>query len=279
MGKEVGLMIPGQGIKTDAPNPTAVEALDSALSNFQSLVRTHTNLDIRKILGNSYGIYAALVIGGVLSYVAARELARIREELVINSEQKTKYPTGMVSIIGRSEAGIRTLISPSNDEIDRRNEAISESEEKIPSILITNYNGPFAYVIGGAWAYLEPIVEQVGSRAQRLATVGVYHHLSRSEDRINYAQIVRDYIFGKPEMEIISSTRPRILNGVKDFIRELVEQMVNPGELTKAVGLFQGVGVLIDNGPTEVMKKLASRLTSIPVLSAETEQDKIANLT
>ncbi len=283
MSQETLVVIPGQGsYKPENPQagvPSEIQLLDTTLDRFSRFKDRFPNFQVKKVLGNSYGLYGALVVVGAITAVTAYKLAKERADLVREAEGNSKYPTGMASLIGVTEQGVQDLIVPFNNDIQQKNEKLSDKEEKIPLIVRTNNNGPLAQVIGGPKDYLQQFLEQPRIKGGMLDIEGAYHHPVRQAQQSRYREIVRDFIFKHPNIPLISSTNPRVLQGIEDIIEELVGQITRHVDLPKAAELWQGVHVIIDNGPGEAMQKLLSRIDrKTPILSTESNHDELTVL-
>lgn len=287
MLKDILIAFPGQGgsfnkaqgeQNKESSHPE-LDLLHQTIKNYEDLQVKFPWLDPKRVFGNSAGLYAALVVGGVASYFVVRELLERRSKIVQETEGNSKYPTNMVGIIGVDHKGVVDLITPYNQDIVGRNNMLPDRAEKIPLIIETNDNGPLAKVIGGPKEYLDFVVEKLGGRAKPL-NIPAYHHPVRCEDSVRYARQIRDAVFGSPRKTIISSTNVRVLMTPEDVEEELAGQLVRPVSLPQVARLWQGVSAAIDNGPGNTMQKLFARIIGkeFPFFSLETDQDRIGKL-
>lgn len=282
MKKEALLVMPGQGSFTPEnpqdDQPPEIHLLKATLERFHSLRDKFPHLPIGKVLGNSYGLYGALVVTGAITAITAYKLAKARSDLVREAEAKSPYPTAMAALIGVSETDVRDLITPYNHEIDKHNNQLSEAASRIPRLERTNNNGPLTQVIGGTRVYITRLLAERKVRGKVLDIEGAYHHSVRHDESKRYSQIVQDADIVDPEISLISSTDPRVLKSAEDIREELISQMVRPVDLVKAASLWKGnTGLIIDNGPGNAMQKLLTRIDGeTPVLSAETDQVRLS---
>lgn len=261
--------LPGQGGKKYDSQTPELDLLAETLENHSKL-RSLTGGKLPEfVYGNSFGLYAALVVAGVVTATVAFKLAKDRADIVRETENSReaegKPRTSMMGVLG--------LETSSVEEIAQR-----------LGLSVTNYNGPAAHVISGAIDRLkeaEVAIRGLKKRVVELYVEGAYHHIERLQDSIKYAALLRAVEFHPPLIPIISSTRPRILVSPDDVKRELHEQMVHVVDLSKVSSLFSqhGIRSVVDVGPGKSLQSLMARLGGdYNVYSVETEPDKIREL-
>ncbi len=264
---------PGQGTKSYPSSTTPeLDLLDETLGNHEALLRLNPGIGKSRLLyGNSYGLFAAAVVAGVITYKAAGELATIRKQLVQKGEEE-RGKTGMLSLLGPQTEQLEALLSSLGHGID---------------LQITNYNGPAANVVSGSYEALghfkEEVAKKIGrARMTMLDIEGAYHHALRQTDALLYADALKHFVFDDPQIPLLSSTRPRILSTGEEVKREFWQQMFHPVQLAQVLGtaVSQGVQTVIETGPGASIKKLAARIPNhgLRLLSLEEDEEKIKEL-
>lgn len=261
MSKEIIVTIPGQGAELKTPEQLIVEAVD----NYDVLKKVNPNLVTRFVSPNSYGLYAGLIIVGAVSLGLGIKLAMDRAAIVKEAEAKREEEgqgrTGMIAVLGKDVNYVTELAARHG-------------------LRITNYNGPIAHVLGGLKDRFEAIKQELGAKALELNVEGIYHDILRAGESMLYKERVLDKSeIADPKTPIIFSTRPRIGHTADEVKTELYEQMIYPVDLSGKVKVWQetGVGVVIDIGANQSMKKLTGRMlngTGIQVLAVADEKDR-----
>lgn len=265
---------PGLGVKDYKDATPEVQQLQDSIKGHQELLKLKPDWKPQLIFTNSYGIYAGLVVAGVIGTGLAIILARKRAELVekaeLEREQRGESRTGMISVLGITTDKVQSLAN----ELD---------------IHISNYNGPLAQVLSDSWDKLAKF-EQVAAdrlgrvRLSRLPIIGAHHSILRQPDSIEYATVLEGYRdqFKPPQVDILTTTNSKPLISVDMIIAELATQMVKPVYLDRIMReMTEGKsGVLVDVGPSSSLKKLGLRIVkrNFDFLALEEDSEHIKML-
>ncbi len=263
---------PGQGGKKyNSPTPER-DLLEETIAGHERLRQINPRFKPDFLFGNSYGLYAALVVGGVIGFKVGLELAQRRADLVRKAEAEREAR-------GEERTGMLSILGPTPDRL--------EEFAREFGVRISNYNGPAAHVLTGVLSRLKEIEQGATARLGHYRAVilpieGAYHDAVRRAESTIYAQHLKSIEFHDPEVPLISSTRPRVLRTKEGIFEELVKQMVEPVELTEAVQLWlqNGVDLVVESGPGSTIKKLSQKIVGdkARVLSLEEDEEEIKKL-
>lgn len=263
---------PGQGGKRYGSATPERDLLEETIAGHERLRQINPYFNPDFLFGNSYGLYAALVVAGVIGFKVGLELAQRRADLVRKAEAEREAR-------GEERTGMLSILGPTTDKV--------EQFAREFGIQVSNYNGPAAHVLAGGLSRLREVeqgaIERLGRyRAFLLPIEGAYHDAIRRAESLVYAQSLRNIDFQQPGIPLISSTKPRVLKTIDDIVKELVGQMVEPVELTEAVRVWlqNGVDLVVETGPGSTIKKLSQRIVGgkARVLSLEEDEAAIRSL-
>lgn len=261
---------PGQGGKRYDSKTPELDLLTETLENHSKLRRLTAGRLPDFVYGNSFGLYAALVVAGVVTFAVASKLARDRADIVRETEARREAE-------GRSRTGMMGVLGLPTTRVEEIAHSLG--------LAVTNYNGPAAHVISGAKDRLkeaEAVFRDLKKRVVEIYVEGAYHHVERLQDSIKYAALLRSVGFNPPLIPIICSTRPRTLWSPEEVQTELHEQMIYHVDLNRVGKIFSyhRVRGVVDVGPGRTLQALLNRLGDgdYKAYSLESDSEQIKRL-
>ncbi len=219
-------------------------------------------IDFKDIIctgGLSLGEYTSLVCTGVLNFEDGLRLVKRRGDLM--QEAASKFPSGMVSIIGLDLEQVKAICEQTKTEVANLNSpgqvVVSATLDKLPE--------------------LERVAKEKGAkRAIRLDVSAGFHSSLMKEAASELKQFIDGIVFNDAAFEIVSNVDAL---GTKDKFKikdNLIKQMYSPVFWQSCMGYMKqkNVSRFFEVGPGRVLKGLARRIdSSLTVLNIEKQED------
>lgn len=214
------------------------------------------------LAGHSLGELAALAVAGVYSVEAGLELVVERSRLMAECANAT--PGGMAAILGLDA------------------DLIVAATASIPGVWVANDNSPGQVVISGTvegvLAAQSALVEAGARRVVPLQVAGPFHTPLMAPAADAFRDILEATSFADAAFPVYSNTDPRGTTDAGELRERLSTQMVAPVRWTETMRALvtDGVDVLLEAGPGQVLGGLAKRVEGLRAYSVE--QDGIASV-
>ena len=199
--------------------------------------------------GLSLGEYAALVLAGVMDFSDALRVVQLRGKVMQAAADAT--PSGMVSLLGLEEAGVRELC----DKV--RGENILE---------IANYLCPANIVVSGEKPACERLLEEISrtgaARGVLLNVAGAFHtKIMRPADE-RLAEALAGVPMHAPRMTILSNVDASAHTAPEEIRKLLVQQLLSPVKWEASMRnlMTEGYDDFYEIGPGRVLRGLLKRI-------------------
>jgi malonate decarboxylase epsilon subunit len=199
------------------------------------------------VAGLSVGAYAAAIVGGAVSLADALPLVRLRGELM-----ERAYPRGygLAAVVGLSQRRLAALIAAAFDPA--------------APVYLANLNAPTQFVIAGAEAGLDKVLEAAraeGARKAEHMAVGVPSHCpllttvaETLADALSSVKIVA------PRVDYVDNRRARSSRDPEAIREDLARNVMHPVRWHDSTALLfeLGVRLFIEVPPGHVLTNLAA---------------------
>lgn len=226
------------------PVTTQVSLLVADILMFLELVKRGLEPDC--LVGHSFGEFAALVAGGVMTLEQALHLTRLRAQALANT------PAGGLISVQASREQLEKLI---------------QGQE----LWVTHCNAPQQTVLGGSQASLRtliPVLEEHRLAFRELKVPGALHTPLVKEARIALRQALEQVQLRPPSRLFMSNVTNRYVTDPEEIKQNLVEQLVKPVRYVELIKRLveDGVEILVEVGPGRTLTALHRQiLGSAPV--------------
>lgn len=210
------------------------------------------------VVGHSVGEYAALAAAGSIDDRTAAHLTR--ERGLATAAAAAATPGAMAAVIGLDDSEVERLC------------------DGIEGVWAANYNCPGQVVVSGTLdgvAAFMTAAEAAGARrVVKLKVSGGFHSplTALAADRLG--PVLEATTFAEPRVPFFSTVTCR-LEGARDLVPILLQQLTAPVRFTQAVSALRdlGVGTFVEVGPGTVLAGLIKRidrsLASVSVAAPE----------
>lgn len=204
-----------------------------------------------RVAGHSLGELSALTAAGVLSFEDGLRLASIRAGAMQRACELE--PSGMVAVLGLSDAIIEQVCEGITDEI----------------VVPANYNCPGQVVISGSMAGLEIAGERLkatgAKRVLPLAVGGAFHSPFMEPARTEFAEAVEAMPFGQPRCPVYQNVNAQPVTDPGQLKANLIAQLTAPVRWTQSVERMVADGAVefIECGPGKVLQGLIKKIVSV----------------
>ncbi|WP_299738751.1 beta-ketoacyl synthase N-terminal-like domain-containing protein, partial [Pseudonocardia sp. 73-21] len=227
-----------------------------ALAIGQFRVLRELGLECSGFLGHSFGELVALWAAGALSDEDVVRLARARGAAMAPPADRPDYDAGAMAAVAAGRAEVEEILAAH------------------PGVTVCNDNAPDQVVIGGPTAAVAAAVEALGSRARPLPVAAAFHTEAVGHAVDAFREALSDVEIGRPAGRLVANTDGASYGDDADANRTvLAEQLRRPVEF--ATGLRRladdGVTVLVEFGPKQVLTGLARRTLSEDVITIPTD--------
>jgi len=205
--------------------------------------------DFDATIGFSLGEYAALYAAGVFDFETTFELIRLRG--IWMEEASTKFPGGMIALVGGSIEDIQKLC---NFYI-----------EQGYLCQIANFNSPLQKVLSCSREILDEIIEHASEfgikRAVKLNVSGAFHSPFMSEAALQMESQVLKTTSNPPSIDIIMNATHKELD-YAELAETMKQQMEGPVYFEDSVRhlVEKGIEVFIEVGPGNVLTSLIKKM-------------------
>lgn len=201
------------------------------------------------VAGHSLGEYSALVAAGVLSFVDALHLVRLRAEAMQNA-----VPQGvgaMAAVLGLDDAAIiAACAQASQDEV----------------VQAVNFNAPGQVVIAGHTKAVErgiALCKELGAKRAILLPVSVPAHsllMQAAAETLRLA--LENTLFAAPAIPVLHNVDAKTHSN-EEIKAVLVQQLYNPVRWVETIQkmVAQGITLIGECGPGKVLSGLTKRIT------------------
>ncbi|MCA6220493.1 ACP S-malonyltransferase [Photorhabdus antumapuensis] len=216
--------------------------------------------------GHSLGEYSALVCAGVIDFKQAIRLVELRGKLM---QEAVPEGTGAMYVI----------IGLDNESIDRACKEVAQGQIVSP----VNFNSPGQVVIAGEKEAVEragDACKAAGAKRALPLAVSVPSHCALMKPAADKLAIVLEGIeFSHPQFPVVNNVDVKIEQSAEAIRDALVRQLYNPVRWTETVEFIagQGVGQLLEIGPSRVLTGLTKRIVN--TLSAAAVNDTASLIT
>ena len=220
----------------------AYRALENACQN-QGI-----ELDAKALAGFSLGEYAALTVGGAMSFAEALKLIQYRADVM--SEAGRETDGAMYAIIGLDDAAIIEILN---------------QPPYAALVLPANFNSPGQLVIAGesepTAAAAEALLAAGAKRAIRLNVSGAFHTRLMSSAAEKLEAHAQGFTFNQPSSTIYSNVSAQALGGDIGFPAYFAKHMLSPVRWTDTVAAMKNAGIeqYIEFGPAKTLIGLVKR--------------------
>ena len=258
------------------PPPTFGEAADHAAADHETALRRteyaqpaigalavgqfrvlrELGLECSAFLGHSFGELIALWAAGALGDEDVVRLARARGVAMAPPADRPDYDPGAMAAVAAGRAEVETLLAAH------------------PGVTVCNDNAPDQVVIGGPTAAVAAAVDTLGSRARLLPVAAAFHTEAVGHAVESFRGALADVQIGRPAGLLVANSEGASYGDDADANRAvLAEQLRRPVEF--AAGLRRladdGVTVLVEFGPKQVLTGLARRTLGQDVIAIPTD--------
>jgi [acyl-carrier-protein] S-malonyltransferase len=198
--------------------------------------------------GHSFGQFTAAAAADSLTFAAALRLVRERGRIM--TRWATRRPGGMASVIGPTDADVRSVC-----------EHVSPDGE----VGVAAINAPGQTVISGTLAALSRAIDAVRERGARVVQLPISvpgHFPKMAEAREELKRFIDGIEFGDPKFPIVSSLSGRLLTTAEDVRQELSDQMTNAINWVRAFREMRraGADAFVELGPGHVLANISRRV-------------------
>lgn len=198
--------------------------------------------------GHSLGEYTALCAAGVFCFSEALQLVVLRSRLM--QEACARFPGGMVAVLRADLSALEALLK----------------ELALP-VSIGNYNSPQQYVLSGATAPLQHVVERIRSlklgRVLSLKVAGAFHSPLMAEAQAELDQALEATVFRPALYPVISNVDAEAACAPEQLRAKLQRQLLAPVQWEHSVRrLALMTNVFLETGPGQVLSALIRQTLS-----------------
>lgn len=222
---------------------------------------------VRYMAGHSLGEITALTCAGAIKFEDALKIIYCRGTLMQEAAEQSMG--GMCAIIGVPMHKIVHMCEELTDETG--------------FVSIANYNSDSQIVVSCSTnkiSMISKMVEQMQGRCQVLNVAAPFHSISMKEASVKFAEELRKYTFHDLQCEVISNVTGKPYQNSSEIYEKLVSHMTSPVMWLDTMKYFlkKKVGIVIEVGPKNVLKKLMKHYTTfLKVFTMDLEEDR-ANL-
>lgn len=201
------------------------------------------------VAGHSVGEYSALVAGGVLSYVDALRLVKVRAEAMQNCGEEN--PGAMAAVIGMPEERMNDLL---------------EGAGAAGTIAAANFNSPGQTVVSGDVAAVEKATEIAPSmgakRAIRLNVSGAFHSPLMEKSVAELSAMLGRVEFRPASIPVVCNVTGGPSKDPAEIQKLLERQLLSPVLWSQSMGFMieDGVTSFVEVGPGKVLCGLLKRI-------------------
>ncbi|RLA47925.1 MAG: [acyl-carrier-protein] S-malonyltransferase [Gammaproteobacteria bacterium] len=212
------------------------------------------------LAGHSLGEWSALVCAGVVEFVDAVNLVRLRGAYM--QEAVPRGQGAMAAVLGLDDVAIKACC-----------EQAAQGEEVVP----VNFNAPGQVVIAGTSSGVERAIvlckEAGAKRAMPLAVSAPFHTQMMKPAADKLATHLTQVAFNAPQIPVVQNVRGEIETDSQKIRDLMIEQIYSPVQWVDCVKTLvsQGVQVTVECGPGKVLCGLNKRIDkSLQSLSTDT---------
>jgi [acyl-carrier-protein] S-malonyltransferase len=226
--------------ETDITQPALVTTELACLAGL-----TASGLQPDYVVGHSVGEYAALAAAGSIDDRTAAHLTR--ERGLATAAAAAAMPGAMAAVIGLGD-----------DEIERLCDGIE-------GVWAANYNCPGQVVVSGTLDGVDALIaaaEAAGARrAVKLKVSGGFHSPLTALAAEQLAPVLEATTFAEPQVPFFSTVTCQ-LEGAREIVPILLQQLTAPVRFTQAVGALRDLGArtFVEVGPGNVLSGLIRRI-------------------
>ena len=197
------------------------------------------------MVGHSVGEYAALAAAGSIDDRTAAHLTR--ERGLATAAAAAASPGAMAAVIGLDDSEIERLC------------------DGIEGVWAANYNCPGQVVVSGTLSGVDALIaaaEAAGARrAVKLKVSGGFHSPLTALAAEQLAPVLEATTFAEPQVPFFSTVTCR-LEGAREIVPILLQQLTAPVRFTQAIGALRDLGArtFIEVGPGSVLSGLIRRI-------------------
>ena len=240
----------------------AAEIRDTAVA--QPLLTATALLSVRAldsspdvVCGHSVGELAALAVAGVLSPLAAVQLAAERGRLMALAA--AARPTGMVAVLGGDAEAVQVAATSHGLEIATVN-AVGQT------------------VFGGPVEALETFAATppAGARVRRLETAGAFHTSAMTPAVADFAAAVAALDAGEPTCAVVANADGAVPQTGRELLDRLVGQLTRPVRFDACLATLGALGAsaVVELAPGGTLVALVKRaLPGLPWVALKTSAD------
>ena len=210
-------------------------------------------------VGHSLGELSALCWGNVFDPMELVHLAKRRGQVMAELGD----PTGMMASLRTDERGARALL---NGKV----------------VTIAGLNSPQQTVISGEMSAVEAMLERAekqGIKAFPLPVSHAFHSPLVSAAADPLAHYFAEVDFQPLTKNVISTVTGKALTNDTDLRSHLIAQITSPVRFIEAVTqAAEGLDLLIEVGPGQVLSSLARQSLDIPIVASETGGSSLKGL-
>ncbi len=227
-----------------------------ALALGQFRVLRELDLECSAFLGHSFGELIALWAAGSLSDRDVVRLARARGAAMAPPADRPDYDAGSMAAVAAGRAEVEGLLAAH------------------PGVTVCNDNAPDQVVIGGPTPAVAAAVEALGSRARLLPVAAAFHTEAVGHAVDAFRAALSDVEIGRPAGLLVADTDGASYGDDAEANRTvLAEQLRRPVEFVAGLRRLaaDGVTVLVEFGPKQVLTGLARRTLGDDVIAIPTD--------
>jgi [acyl-carrier-protein] S-malonyltransferase len=208
------------------------------------------------VAGHSVGEYSALVAGGVLTFVDALRLVKVRAEAMQNCGEEN--PGTMAAIIGMPEEKMAELLKKSS---------------QAGTIAAANFNSPGQTVVSGDIAAVEKAIETAPSlgakRAIKLNVSGAFHSPLMEKSVAELSAMFGEVEFKPAAIPVVCNVTAEPSTDPGEIQELLARQLLSPVLWSQSMQFMIGDGVtsFAEVGPGNVLCGLLRRIDRSAVCS------------
>jgi len=218
------------------------------------------------VAGHSVGEYSALVAGGVLSFVDALRLVKVRAEAMQNCGEEN--PGTMAAIIGMPEEKMGELL---------------EGAAAAGIIAAANFNSPGQTVVSGDIAAVEKATEIApalgAKRAIKLNVSGAFHSPLMDKSVGELSAMFGEVEFAAASVPVVCNVTAKPTSDPAEIQGLLERQLLSPVLWSQSMQFMiaDGVTEFVEIGPGNVLCGLLRRIdrgaTCVPCSDSKTVND------
>lgn len=210
------------------------------------------------VAGHSLGEFTALVAAGVLNFEDGLRLVQRRGELM--SKANLVRPGTMAAVLGLPEAEVETACADAADA---------------GSVVVANYNSAGQTVISGepaAVARAGELAKGMGAKRVVPLPVGAAFHSPLMQFALEpFTEAIDACALADPAIPVIGNVSAQLLTTASEVRDEITRQVASPVRWTDTMThlVEQGVELVVEVGPGQVLAGLAKRVQGLRVANVE----------